>query len=111
MNLLFEKIGVVTVIRHLDARMDALSAPEFTKQVKQHIDAGNKLLVLDMNKVDFVDSSSLGAIVGVFKAVAPDGKLILASVTGVVKDLFEITCVDQVIKIVDTEQEAIELAR
>ncbi|MFT4630531.1 MAG: anti-sigma B factor antagonist [Arenicella sp.] len=111
MNIQFEKVGNVTVIRHLDARMDAVSAPEFTKQVKQHIDAGNRRLVLDMNRVNFVDSSSLGAIVGVFKAIAPNGKLILASVSGVVKDLFEITRVDQVIKVVDTEKEAIELAK
>lgn len=111
MNIQFEKIGDVTIIRHLDARMDAASVPEFTKQVKQQVDAGNKQLVLDMNKVNFVDSTSLGAIVSIFKAVAPEGKLILASVTGMVKDLFEITRIDQVIKIVGTEQEAIELAK
>lgn len=111
MNIQFEKIDNVTVIRHSDSRMDAVSATEFTKQVKQHISEGNNLLVLNMDGVDFVDSSGLGAIVSVFKAVAPDGKLILASVTGMVRDLFEITRIDQVIKIVESEQAAIELAK
>lgn len=111
MNIQFEKIDSVTVIRHSDSRMDAVSATEFTKQVKQHISEGNNLLVLNMHGVNFVDSSGLGAIVSVFKAVAPDGKLILASVTGMVRDLFEITRIDQVIKIVESEQAAIELAK
>ncbi len=110
MNLEFEIRGGVTVIRHLDARMDAKLAYEFAEQVKQHINAGNKSLVLDMGEVVFVDSSSLGAIVGVFKAVAPDGILVLVSVSAIVKDLFEITRIDQVIRITETEQEAIELA-
>lgn len=107
----FKKIGDVTVIRHLGARMDAVSAPEFAKLVKQQIDSGNKQLVLNMHNVNFVDSTGLGIIVSVFKAVAPDGKLILSSITGMVKDLFEITRIDQVINIVETEQEAIELAK
>ena len=111
MKIQFEKIGNVTVIRHLDARIDAVSAPEFAKQVKEQVDSGNNQLVLDMHNVNFVDSTGLGAIVSVFKAVAPDGKLILTSITGMVKDLFEITRIDQVINVVETEQEAIELAQ
>ncbi|GAA6139550.1 hypothetical protein NBRC116583_32970 [Arenicella sp. 4NH20-0111] len=111
MNLEFEIHGGVTVIRHLDARMDAKLAYEFAEQVKQHINAGNKSLVLDMGEVMSVDSSSLGAIVGVSKAVAPDGILVLVSVSAIVKDLFEITRIDQVIRIAETEQEAIELVK
>jgi anti-sigma B factor antagonist len=111
MKIQFEKNDDVTIIHPLDARMDAVSTPEFARQVMQQIDSGNKQLVLNMHKVNFVDSTGLGAIVSVFKAVAPDGKLILTSITGMVKDLFEITRIDQVINIVETEQEAIELAK
>lgn len=47
--------------------MDAFSEPTFRKVVSKCIEEGPKHVVLDLSKIDFVDSSGLGALVQLAK--------------------------------------------
>lgn len=47
--------------------LDAFSEATFRKVVGKNIDDGPKNIVLDLSKIDFVDSSGLGALVQLVK--------------------------------------------
>lgn len=107
MNIEFEPYPQYTLIHYQEPRMDAASAPAFVAAIKERIANGENHLILDMTAVEFIDSSSLGAIVSILKAVGQDGRLILTSVSGSVRELFKITRMDQVIELMDDTPAAI----
>ncbi|MBD1858391.1 MULTISPECIES: STAS domain-containing protein [Leptolyngbya] len=51
----------------LVGQLDAFSEPTFRKVLTKCIEDGPKHVVLDLSKIDFVDSSGLGALVQVAK--------------------------------------------
>jgi anti-sigma B factor antagonist len=56
-------------------------------------------VVLDMSRVAFLDSSGLGAVVAVMKALAPDRRLELSGLTVNVQKVFRLTRMDSVFTI------------
>ncbi|MCH2047807.1 MAG: STAS domain-containing protein [Trichodesmium sp. ALOHA_ZT_67] len=51
----------------LTGLLDAFSEAQFTKTLKAKIDKEPKNIILDLSKIDFVDSSGLGALVQLVK--------------------------------------------
>jgi anti-anti-sigma factor len=51
----------------LTGLMDAFSEPTFKKVMDKCVEDGPKHLILDLSKIDFVDSSGLGALVQLVK--------------------------------------------
>ncbi len=98
-------IQVVTV----DAeRIDAAMAIQFKDDMRSTTDDGPARVILDLTKVNFVDSSGLGAIVAAMKQVGPNRKLDLASLSPMVGKVFRLTRMDTVFNIYDTVQDAID---
>ncbi|NET56407.1 MAG: STAS domain-containing protein [Symploca sp. SIO2E6] len=54
-------------IFRLTGLLDAFSEAIFRKVISKHIDEGPKHVILDLAKIDFVDSSGLGALVQLVK--------------------------------------------
>jgi anti-sigma B factor antagonist len=101
MNLdVIEKEGI-TVVALNENRLDASIAPAFKQEMENIINLGNKQLILDLKALSFMDSSSLGAMVGILKYLGNDGKMVVVGVTGVVQDLFRLTRMDKVFTLVD----------
>ena len=88
--------GDVLVVSVEDPRIDAARAPAFKAAMAERIDRGHIRLVLDLSKVDFVDSSGLGAIVSCLKRIGPRGNLAVAGAKGAVAKLFALTRMDRV---------------
>ncbi|MBW4575935.1 MAG: STAS domain-containing protein [Aphanothece sp. CMT-3BRIN-NPC111] len=64
----------------LTGLLDAFSEPTFRKVVSKCIEEGPKDIILDLSKIDFVDSSGLGALVQlVKKAQSAEGTLQIVS--------------------------------
>jgi anti-anti-sigma factor len=60
----------------LTGLLDAFSEPNFQKVLGKCVEEGPKHLILDLSKIDFVDSSGLGALVQlVKKAQTKEGTL------------------------------------
>ncbi|MEQ8998386.1 MAG: STAS domain-containing protein [Coleofasciculus sp. B1-GNL1-01] len=60
----------------LTGLLDAFSEPTFGKVIGKCVDEGPKNIILDLSKIDFVDSSGLGALVRIAKkAQTAEGKL------------------------------------
>jgi anti-sigma B factor antagonist len=82
-------------------RFDAALVPEFKREFAQWVNPPPKELALDMSAVKFVDSSALGALVGVYKACA-GVRVRLIGVVPSVLGLLKLTRMDRVFAISDT---------
>ena len=98
--------GVVVVAPTMK-RLDASVAPAFKQEVVRLIEAGDLRLVLDLEGVQFLDSSGLGAIVSILKAVGNRGTLAVCNVRGAVLSLFQLTRMDRVFTLHATREDAV----
>ena len=101
MDLTADLRGNTLVIHANEDRVDAASAIQFKDRMRELTQTPSVSVVLDLSQVAFVDSSGLGAIVAVLKALAPDRKLELAGLTPTVKKVFRLTRMEQVFTIHD----------
>jgi anti-sigma B factor antagonist len=96
----------VLVLKPQGARLDAVSSPGFRARAMPRI-AGHTLVVLDLTLMQAADSTGLGAIVAVLKAIPGGGQLRLAHVPPTIRALLGITRLDRVIRSFDTVDAAI----
>ncbi len=96
------------VVLSLEKRLDAPASPELKKAVRKLVDKGELNIVLDMERIAFVDSSGLGALVSSLKTVtAAGGDLRMAALIPEVRALIELTRLDKVFDIHETVDGAI----
>ena len=98
--------GDVLVIRVDERRLDARLAVGFKSQVSALVEGG-ALVVLDLSAVVFMDSSGLGALVGVLKQCGRRGDLALAGVGASVLELLKLTRMDRVFALHDSVDGAV----
>ena len=99
--------GPVTLAKPIDSRMDAASAVGFKTTMHGIAQSGAENVVLDLSRINFMDSSGLGALVAVLKEMAPDKKLEVAGLTPPLQKLFQLTRMDNVFKVYNTAGDAI----
>jgi len=76
----------------LTGELDLASAPELEARIERLCVDGASVVVLDLSKLAFMDSTGLHAILAATKRCAQDGlELMLAGATGAVQRLFELT--------------------
>ena len=107
--MLFEekKVGEILVVEVLDQRLDARVALEFKQQMHHLISQGNHSIVIALNRVDFIDSSGLGAIVSSLKTLGRGGDMAIAGTREAVRCLFKLTRMDKVFRMYNTTEEAV----
>jgi len=82
-------------------------AVEFKEDLAKFVKEGNKNILMNLEYVEFVDSSGLGAIVACLKNIGKDGDLKLCSLQPAVKSLVELTRLHRVFQIYPCEADAI----
>lgn len=108
MNLIdVSKEGQVAVLTLKMKRLDASVALIFKNSVLKVISDGENRLVLDLEGVEFVDSSGLGAMVSILKAVGGSGSVALCNARAGVLSLFRLTRMDKVFSILSDRNEAV----
>lgn len=100
----------VAVIAPTVKRLDASVAPAFKQAVVQLIEGGDTRLVLDLAGLEFLDSSGLGAMVSILKALGQRGVVVVCGARGGVLSLFQLTRMDKVFPILPGCEEAIAKA-
>lgn len=100
--------GDVDVITVSEKRLDARCATSFRELINGHIMAGNKKLIVNLAAVEFIDSSGLGSLVSILKALGPQGDLVLCGIRESIFGLFKLTRMDKVFLIVPGEAEAVQ---
>ena len=99
MDITCEHIGDTLVARVQATRIDAAAAIRFKDLMREVLHEASPRIVLDMSRVDFLDSSGLGAVVAVMKLAGPGRSLELAALTPTVQKVFRLTRMDQVFTI------------
>ncbi len=75
----------------------------FRNEVNIAIASNPSLLMINLSNVTYMDSSGLGCLISILKSVrAIGGDLILCSINHQVKQLFQLTSVDNIFRISPT---------
>ncbi|MEC4984339.1 MAG: STAS domain-containing protein [Oscillatoria sp. PMC 1068.18] len=86
--------------------LDGTKASEFRQQISESVENGAKIVLVDFQKVTFMDSSGLGALVLALKSVrSGNSKLYICSINDQIRMLFELTSMDRVFEIYANRQE------
>jgi anti-sigma B factor antagonist len=93
----------------LEGEVDVYTAPGLKTQLVELIDDGCISIILDLEKVAFIDSSGLGVLVGVLRRAREKGGAvrIICTRDSVLK-IFRITGLDKVFPIFPDAAEALE---
>lgn len=87
---------------------DLHTAPELRERVGSAIDEGAQAIVLDLTETTFLDSMSLGVLLGAMKRMrAREGALRLVVSRPDVRRIFEITLLDRVFPLDETAAESL----
>jgi anti-sigma B factor antagonist len=103
-----EQLSSETYVISLSGEVDLYTAPEFKQQLLEVIAQGGKDVVVDFTNTTFIDSTTLGVLVGGVKRLrTSDGQLSLVCSDRNITKIFEITGLDKVFEIYATRDEAI----
>jgi len=100
------KTGNASILKIFEKRLNAKIAVEFKDVLSQIIEDGNLNIILDMQDVEFIDSSGIGAIVTGLKRLGRRGDIVISNVADPVMQMFSLTRMDKVFRIFKTQQEA-----
>ena len=107
-----EKLSNEQYVISLAGEVDLYTAPEFKQQLLEVIDQGGRDVIVDLSDTTFIDSTTLGVLVGGVKRLRPSGgSLVLVCSDQNILKIFEITGLDRVFPIHGTRDEAVEAAR
>jgi anti-sigma B factor antagonist len=90
------------IVTPLEKRIDAYLAPAFRAALLNLIDGGHVHLVVNLARVEFIDSSGLGALVSALKRLGRPGELKVCGLSDAVRSMFELTRLNRVIPITDS---------
>ena len=89
-------VGDWTVVA-VAGEVDVATAPRLRKEAIAIVGEGHHRMVLDLEAVDFLDSTGLGVLIGVLRRVnAGGGELRVVCSTPRILDLFRLTGLDRV---------------
>ena len=103
-----EKVRDVNVI-HLKGNLTFTTAQEFFSQMASLMEQGEKNFLLETSSLKSIDSIGLGTIVRLSKRIKEaKGKLKFSNLNPKVMQLFELTKLDAIFEIHETQEEALK---
>jgi anti-sigma B factor antagonist len=107
-----EQLGDDAFVISLAGEVDLYTAPEFKQQLLQVIGQGGREVIVDFSDTTFIDSTTLGVLVGGVKRLRTnEGQLSLVCSDRNITKIFEITGLDRVFTIFPTRDEAVSKVR
>ena len=108
MEIPVENIQSVTVAEVPVKELDASNAGELKRSMLPILETSTRL-VIDLSRLQFVDSSGLGAILSCLRQLtAKGGDLKLCGMTKQVRAAFELVRMHRIFDIFDTREEAVQ---
>ena len=103
-----EQLSENAYVIALAGEVDLYTAPEFKQQLLEVIGQGAKEVVVDFSDTTFIDSTTLGVLVGGVKRLRTnEGQLSLVCSDRNITKIFEITGLDRVFTIYASRDEAV----
>jgi anti-sigma B factor antagonist len=99
--------GVATV--EVAGEVDLSTAPALKEALLQTIEGGARRVLVDLSHATFIDSTTLGVLMGAVKRLRPaGGELAIACNDPNIRKIFEITLLDRIFEIYATPEEALK---
>ncbi len=93
----------------VSGEIDLFTAPEFKQRISKPIDAGRSRLVVDLSQTTFIDSSSLGVLIGAHRRLKlRGGSLVVVCTNEAIVKTLKVTGLDSVFTIAPTVEAALE---
>ena len=103
-----QEVDAETQVIELGGEIDLYTAPEFKERMVELIEGGKKRIVVDLSAATFIDSTTLGVLVGGVKRLRPaGGSLALVCTDQNITKIFEITGLDRVFPIHASRDDAL----
>ena len=94
----------------LEGELDFHSSPQVRSELAKLADQQTPKILVDLKKVQYIDSSGLATFVELFQKMKRyGGKLALFNLSESVRSVFEIAKLDSIFKLARSEQEAASL--
>jgi len=85
--------------------LDGTQAIQLRTNINKQLEKA-KIILIDLQDVTFIDSSGLGALVSALKTVRSKGsKLFICSINDQIRMLFELTSMDRVFEVYNSEKD------
>jgi anti-sigma B factor antagonist len=105
-------VGNGAVVIAVDGEADLYTAPQLKEALVRAIDDGSKFVLVDLTHASFIDSTTLGVLMGAVKRVrAQGGEVAIACRDANIRKIFEITRLDQVFPVLRSRDEGEEHVR
>jgi len=109
MEIITNKNDSGIVIFSLNGRLDANTAPDLQKQVKQIIDNDESQLLFNFQDITYVSSAGLRVLITTVKLLKPkQGKLVLSNMAPAIFEVLKVAGFTKIFTICDTQQEALD---
>jgi anti-anti-sigma factor len=107
MELTIERDGSAVTAK-VNGRIDSTNARDFEEAIRTKIEDGDHAVIMDFEKLSYISSAGLRAVLMTAKTLwKRDAKFALCSLSGPVKEVFEISGFDKIIPIHDSREGAI----
>lgn len=108
MNTSKQSINGISLITIEEKEANLSNAEQFKQDILEDIHSGQQQIILSFAKVEYLDSSFLGALVATLKALLPlNGKLVLIGMNDDIINLFRLTRLDKIFILKDTLENAL----
>ena len=97
----------ILIVRPLEKRLDAAVTQEFKQYMAGRVESGYRLIALDLGEVEFIDSTGLGGIISLLKAVGESGNVAIFGAGPTVMTLFRLTRMDRIFPMMPGAEEAL----
>jgi anti-sigma B factor antagonist len=102
------KVDDDTHVLAVTGEIDLFTAPEFKQRMSALIDAGRSRVVVDLTETTFIDSSSLGVLIGAHRRLKlRGGALLVVCSSEAIAKTFKITGLDGVFTLARSVDEAL----
>jgi len=89
-------------------RLDAVTSPDFEKEMDQCLAVGETVFLFDLEGLEYISSAGLRSILSITKKLkARNGKIVLASLQNIVREVFEISGFSKILTIYPSREEAL----
>ena len=106
MNIIKKNEGDIDIFC-LEGRLDLASAAELKEESREIIGKKNCKLILNLEAVNFINSSGLGALVSILKDTrGSQGEMKLSCLAPYVKEIFDITQLSNIFDICENDETA-----
>ncbi|CCO24329.1 STAS domain-containing protein [Maridesulfovibrio hydrothermalis] len=109
MEISFNQIDEVTVVKINSQELNHVVSHDFQRQIAPLFDEKKFNIALDMSSVDFMDSMGIGTLITLRnKLMKEKGCIAMFNITDRVKKIIDIAALHKIFELYGTEEDAVE---